>query len=226
MDSFTLKLIACITMLIDHIFAIFVPYSSGIYMLGRGIGRVAFPIYCFLLVEGFYHTSNRKKYLLRMFIFAIISEIPFDLAFNGFPETARLLDGQNVMITLLIGLLLMNVYEYLKREYLNQPLIFNTAGVIVIVAASALATFLSSDYTYMGILFILIFYLFREKKIWIAVGLAVVIVLFSNQIELAALVALIPIFAYNGKEGRKVKYVFYAFYPAHLLVLGLIKYLM
>lgn len=195
-------------------------------MLGRGIGRIAFPIYCFLLVEGFYHTSSRKKYLLRMFIFAVLSEIPFDFAFYGFPGTARLLAGQNVMITLFIGLLLMNVYEYLKMAYLNQPLIFNTAGVIAIVGASALATFLAADYSYVGILFILVFYLFREKKIWIAVGLAAVIVLFSNQIELAALIALIPIFTYNGKEGRKIKYVFYAFYPVHLLVLGLIKYLM
>lgn len=226
MNSFTLKLIACITMLIDHIFAIFVPYSSSVYMLGRGIGRIAFPIYCFLLVEGFYHTSSRKKYLLRMFLFALLSEIPFDLAFYGFPRTARLLDGQNVMLTLFIGLLLMNVYEYLKMSYLNQPLVFNTAGVIAIVAASALATFLATDYSYMGILFILVFYLFWQKKLWIAVGLAVVIVLFSNQIELAALVALLPIFTYNGKEGRKVKYVFYAFYPVHLLILGLIKYMM
>lgn len=226
MSSFVLKLIACITMLIDHVFCIFVPFGSTVYWFGRGIGRIAFPIYCFLLVEGFYHTSNRKKYLLRMFLFALVSEIPFDLAFNGFPNTERLLRSQNVMLTLFIGLLLLNVYEYLKNTYLDQPIVFNTMGVIAIIAASALTVFLATDYSYVGILFILVFYLFRGKKVWIAAGLAAVIVLFSNKIELAALFALVPIFFYDGKEGRKIKYVFYAFYPVHLLILGLIHYFM
>lgn len=222
MTSFILKLIACITMLVDHATDIFVPFGR-LWWIGRGIGRIAFPIYCFLLVEGFYHTSNRKKYLLRLFVFAIISEIPFDLAFNGFPGAgaARLMGSQNVMWTLCIGLALLMAYEGLKTKYAMNPVIFNTLGVVFILAASALAVFLSTDYKFVGILFILVFYLFRRKILWIAIGLAAVIVLFSNRLELAALIALLPIAFYKGKEGKKVKYVFYLFYPVHLLVLGL-----
>ena len=222
MTSFVLKLIACITMLIDHITYLWVPVRSNFYLVGRGIGRLAFPIYCFLLVEGFYHTSNRKKYLLRMLFFALLSEIPFDFVFNGFPATERLMDSQNVMVTLFLGLLLLNIYESLKEQYLTQPMIFNTLGVIAIVAFTSFAIFVSSDYRHVGILFILVFYLFRGKKLWIALGLAAVIIMFSNWIEIFALLALVPIFFYNGQEGKKIKYVFYAFYPGHLLVLGLL----
>lgn len=223
MTSFALKLIACITMLIDHFTYIFIPFGS-LWWVGRGIGRIAFPIYCFLLVEGFYHTSNRKKYLLRLLIFALISEIPFDLAFNGFPgaDTARLMNSQNVMWTLCIGFLLMMAYEGLKIKYPWNSPVFLLLGVLYILAFSGLAAILSTDYDFKGVLFILIFYLFRRKIIWIAVGLAVVIALFSIPLELAALFSLLFIVFYNGKEGRKVKYVFYLFYPVHLLILGII----
>ncbi|MDE7300211.1 MAG: conjugal transfer protein TraX [Lachnospiraceae bacterium] len=230
MTSFALKIIACLTMFIDHFTYLFVPYNLATelggrtiawHLVGRGIGRIAFPIYCFLLVEGFYHTSNRKKYMLRMLIFALISEIPFDLAFSGFPAPASCILHQNVMFTLLLGLVLMYLYEELKARYLMQPLIFNTLGVILIVGVSAVALFLKTDYRYLGILIILIFYLFRGKKIWIAVVLAAVLYFFSDPLEGLALIALLPIFCYNGKQGRKVKYLFYAFYPVHLLLLGL-----
>lgn len=81
MSTFALKLIAIITMLIDHIGAVFIPSNTGLYLVFRSIGRLSFPIFCFLIVEGFYHTRNVKKYLIRLGIFAFISEIPFDLAF-------------------------------------------------------------------------------------------------------------------------------------------------
>lgn len=235
MTAFVLKLIACITMFIDHYTYIFIPWTgkvltsvSGIpmvtsYVLGRGIGRIAFPIYCFLLVEGYYHTGNRKKYMLRMAVFALISEFPFDLAFQVTGTQlclSRMMGSQNVMFTLLLGLILMYLYDLLKMKYMMQPVIFNTLGAILIVGVSGIATALRTDYSYVGIIFILIFYLFRGKKIWIFGGLYTVILLFSNRLELCALLALVPIFFYNGEEGPKLKYLFYAFYPVHLLVLG------
>ena len=132
------------------------------------------------------------------------------------------MEYQNVMFTLFLGLVLMYFYEDLKMRYLAQPIIFNTLGVLLIVGTSAVAFLLNSDYGYTGILFVLVFYLFRGKKAWIAVGLATVIVLFSNRLEIFALAALVPIFLYNKQPGKKVKYLFYAFYPVHLLILGII----
>lgn len=225
MSSLCLKITACFTMLIDHITYMYVPYGTTGYLIGRGIGRIAFPLFCFMLVEGFYRTSSRKKYLLRLFIFALISELPFDFAFNGFPSMEAVWRSQNVIFTLFVGLLLLCVYDYLRFTYATQPLVFNTMGVIAIVAATALTVFLASDYSYIGILFILLFYLFRGKLIWIGIGMICVIMLFSNKLEYAALLALIPIFFYNQKEGRKVKYLIYLFYPVHLLLLGAISYM-
>ena len=189
MTSFALKIIACITMLIDHFTYLFIPYSStveiggklisalfflrssavaacssdpgrlpffsfkhGNDLVGRGIGRIAFPVFCFLLVEGFYRTASRRKYMLRMLIFALVSEIPFDLAFTDFSGTASCMSYQNVMFTLLFGLALMYLYEELKARYLMQPLVFNTLGVILIVGVSAAAVLLRTDYNYLGIL--------------------------------------------------------------------------
>lgn len=241
MSTFALKLIACVTMFIDHFTYVFVPQTKHLimidgfgwvslpYLIGRLIGRIAFPIYCFLLVEGFFRTGSRRKYMARMAVFALISEFPFDLAFQVTGRTislARLIEYQNVMITLLLGLILMYVYEWLKMKYLAQPLIFNTLGVIAIVCAGAAAQLLRTDYGMAGIVFIMVFYLFRGKKLLLFIATAAAMFLFTNVAELFGLLAFVPIFFYNGKRGPKVKYAFYAFYPVHLLLLGGIAYFM
>lgn len=238
MNTFVLKLIACITMFIDHFTEVFIPQTgrfsldgyggiSPVYLTGRLIGRIAFPIYCFLLVEGFFHTHDRRKYMARMAVFALISEFPFDLAFQVKGKQLKieeLFSYQNVMITLLLGLILMYIYEWIKMKYLMQPLIFNTLGVIVIVGIGSVAQLLKTDYGMGGILLILIFYMFRGKKLWIFLGSTIVLVFFINILELAGLIAFLPIFLYNGERGPKVKYAFYAFYPVHLFILGGIAY--
>ena len=240
MNTFVLKLIACATMFIDHFTEIFIPQMgrlshhayggiSSVYLAGRLIGRIAFPIYCFLLVEGFFRTRDRRKYMARMAVFALISEFPFDLAFQVTGKQIRireLFSYQNVMITLLLGLVLMYLYEWIKMKYLLQPLIFNTLGVMAIVGIGYAAQCLKTDYGMGGILLIMVFYLFRGKKIWIFVGSALVFVFFVNILELAGLFAFIPVFLYNGERGPRIKYAFYAFYPLHLLVLGGIGYRM
>ena len=104
LSSFALKCIALITMIIDHVGAILYPEARVL----RIIGRIAFPIYAFLVAEGFYHTKNVKKYMLRLLLFALVSEIPFDLALTG-----QILEfgHQNVFFTLFAGLLLMELYS-------------------------------------------------------------------------------------------------------------------
>lgn len=240
MNTFVLKLIACVTMFIDHFTEVFIPQTLRMvsigsfhrqlpvtYLAGRLIGRIAFPIYCFLLVEGFFRTRDRRKYMLRMAIFALVSELPFDLAFQikgGEFDMGDAMGYQNVMVTLLLGLVLMYLYEWLKMKYLAVPLVFNTLGVAAIVGIGCAATLFKTDYGMGGILFIMVFYLFRGKKSWLFLGMAVVMLLFTNILELAGLIAFLPIFLYNGERGPKVKYAFYAFYPAHLLLLWVFRY--
>lgn len=227
----TLKLIAVISMLIDHFAAGILGRYLGFY--GRGelvywwgsldavnraywimrlIGRFAFPIYCFLLVEGFQHTRSRGKYAARLFAFALLSEIPFDLLFNG-----RLLEFtyQNVFFTLLLGMLTMWGYDWIsKRERLAA--VCKVALYAAVIAAGMYAAhFLHTDYAARGVFCILALYVFREKY-----------QLFAGCIafawELPAPLAFIPIAFYNGRRGWNLKYLFYLFYPAHLLVLYLL----
>ena len=202
----TLKLIAIITMLIDHIGAAVIARlliaGQGsemlykIYYAMRAVGRVAFPIFCFLLVEGFFYTGSRKKYALRLFGFALLSEIPFDLAFSG-----KILEFgyQNVFFTLLIGLLTIMLL------------------VIITFGGMCAAYLLHTDYDAKGVLAILVFYMTRQMR-----GLQIVAGCLAFCWELPAIVAFIPIAFYNGKRGWNIKYLFYAFYPVHLLVLYLI----
>ncbi len=228
MSAFALKLIACMTMLIDHAVLAFVPYGTTWFWIGREIGRIAFPIYCFLLVEGFWHTSSRKKYMSRLLVFALISEFPFDYFLYGIPGSIEIaMQYQNVMITLFAGMALLCIYDYLLQNYsVTQPVAFNTLAAIAIVATTVVVVWMKSDYSYVGILFILIFYLMRGRKLWIAGGLAVIILMFTDLFELGALMALVPIYMYNGELGgnKKFRYAFYAFYPVHLLLLGLIAH--
>ena len=148
LDGRTLKLIACLCMLIDHLGASC--FSSVIVL--RIIGRLAFPIYCFLLVEGAVHTHDMKKYILRMGIFALISEIPFDLAlFHRVIYPGH----QNVFFTLGLGLLAIWFIEH-PIEHLEIP--DNLYKFLVIVAAGLIAEFFNTDYGFTGVAVICVFF--------------------------------------------------------------------
>lgn len=222
----SLKLIAVVTMLIDHIAAAIlaryliigdsVPTALyTIYFVMRCIGRIAFPIYCFLLVEGFTHTRDRKKYALRLFAFALISEIPFDLAFNS-----KVLEFgyQNVFFTLFLGLLtIMLLSEVEKRREWNVVL-RTVLFVVIIVGGMLVAYGLRTDYSYYGVMCIVILYLFRNGRIYQIVAGC----LSFFWWELPAIISFVPIYFYNGKRGWNIKYFFYLFYPVHLMILYLI----
>lgn len=204
--SFQLKVLAIISMTVDHIGAIFLP---KIWIL-RCIGRLAFPIFCFLLVEGFYHTRDVRKYMLRLGVFAILSEIPYDLAFGYDLWT---FEKQNVFFTLLIGL---GMIWLLDRERETV-----TKAVIVILAMWA-AEFLRSDYGFMGVLLITVFWIFREKKAAQYLLSAGWNFFWPVRVQYAGALAVIPIALYNGEKGRNMKYFFYLFYPLHLLAFYLL----
>lgn len=227
----TLKLIAVVTMLIDHVGAVVVlrmilfnadksgmvgmiPYDGLLqaYTIMRYLGRIAFPIYCFLLVEGFQKTGNKARYALRLGVFALISEIPFDLAFSS---TILEFAYQNVFFTLFIGLLTMIAMEAVQSR-LEKPAQY--LFLLLIPAAGALlAEGMNTDYGATGVICIMILYLFRgNKAAQITAGCC------AFLWEVTAPLAFIPIGFYNGRRGLRLKYVFYLFYPLHLLILYLI----
>ena len=191
-------------------------------MIMRAIGRISFPIFCFLLIEGFMHTHDVKKYALNLGIFALVSEIPFDLAFAGKPFY---LDYQNVFFTLFIGLVMMIFLQKIDSKAQKDAGAWQRANwkvsvgkLLVIVAACAVATLLKTDYSAMGILTIVLMYNMRKNKMYcIGIGCAVLTLLSLN--EITCFLAMIPVHFYNGKRGLNLKYPFYAFYPVHLLVL-------
>ena len=219
-----LKIIALISMLTDHVGAVIVQrtmsmpgfdhdFWSSLYWPLRYIGRLAFPIFCFLLVEGFINTSNVRKYLIRMLVFALISEIPFNLGISG-----KLIDlkYQNVFWELAVGILAMIFLKELEERNLNYILqVIFRLSVIAIFAVGA--ELLNLDYGIYGIISIVALYSFRQKKLW-----QLLIGALSFSWEVAAPFAFLIIAFYNGKRGRIIKYVSYVFYPAHLLILYLI----
>lgn len=229
----TLKMIALITMLIDHTGAVLLPriVAAGLfpgihsrlivlYYIMRYIGRIAFPIYCFLLVEGFCKTRNVGKYALRLAGFAVLSEIPFDLALNS----AVLEFGyQNVFFTLLWGLLAMTASDRVSRwlfgeqDSLAKKLGASAVTVVCAIVAAMAAEWMNTDYGAIGVACIMVLYLFRNRKAaQITAGVAVFLW------EYTAPLAFIPIGFYNGERGKQIKYLFYIFYPLHLLILYLI----
>lgn len=223
-DANTLKIIAVITMIIDHTGAALVwklAYTAGtinetwylIYNIMRGIGRIAFPIYCFFIVEGLEHTRNVKKYLARLLIFALASEVPFDYAlFGGFTWSY-----QNVFFTLAIGLLCIWAMKGLESRIFNVRMKWPINGVII-VAGVYIAELLKTDYGAFGVIIIILLYLFRKKRLWQCIVGAVGFVW-----ELTAPLSFVLLYFYNGEKGKKVnKYFFYLVYPVHLLILWLL----
>ena len=218
----TLKIIAIVTMLIDHTAATFVsaltrqPYIVSspetlsflrqLYSLMRDIGRIAFPIFCFLLVEGFLHTRNVRKYAQRLFLFALISEIPFDFALKPswfYP------DKQNVYFTLLMGLLVLwGIQACGGMIWIQIPIM--ASGMLA-------AAFLQTDYGYRGVFLIEVLYILRFSRLYQCLGGAAAI-----SWELPAPAAFLPVYFYNGERGISLKYFFYWFYPVHLVLLGIL----
>ncbi len=235
LTSNMLRVIAVLLMLSDHIWATYM--SLGNWM--TYIGRMAFPIFAFQIAEGFVHTSNFKKYALRLLGFAIITEIPFNLFYSS-----RVFNPyhQNVLFTLLLGLLAVYVLDNLKKNFTKKNIGRSLLWIALICVAATLGFV---DYGFLGMLTVVMFYVLRDFPFaWLAqlVGMVLInivffeglvypVEIFGKTFELPyqgfAVFSLIPIWLYGGRKGKSSKvmqYGFYAFYPVHMLVLYLIKH--
>lgn len=215
-----LKIFAIFAMLIDHIGAIFLQPTSDTYYAFRLVGRIAFPIFCFLLVQGFFHTKNLLGYFLRLFLFALISEIPFDLAFSHVLFDRN---DQNVFFTLLIGLMTISCMERVTKEFSDMPNICLICHVCITITGMLSAWYLKTDYGEIGVLSIVVLYIFHTNR-QLASGISCLILCFLSRMEISSLASIPLILSYNGKRGISLKYVFYLFYPAHLLFLYILKF--
>lgn len=234
-----LKWIAIVVMAIDHGAAVFLEpvllnttVSSGnyellrnvsrIYMILRCIGRFAFPVFCFLLVEGFWHTRSKAKYLRNLVIFALVSEVPFDLALYG-----KVLhwEHQNVFFTLAAGfgaIWIAECFTYkAMRDSLNVML-YRTLSAASVVGIALVAEFIHTDYGAAGVATIFVLYVMHNRPVisalaaWLILGL-------TNLLEFYCFPFVGAVYFYNGERGRQSKYFFYIFYPAHLLIFAMLK---
>ncbi|MDY5997622.1 MAG: TraX family protein [Erysipelotrichaceae bacterium] len=222
MSSFALHIIAMIFMLCDHMWATILDYEWL-----TCLGRIAFPIFAFLITEGYIHTSNINKYIKRMVIFAIITEIPFNLMVSASPIYPF---HQNVLWTFVISLLTL--------KYLNFDNVKNSfKSILIILLAIIIATVTMCDYFGAGVMMVVGFYIFRKSKfLQLLMMIYVNMILiqgYSYPIDIAgytyyfpqqgfAVLSLIFIWLYNGKQGYHAKWfkIFcYAFYPLHMLIL-------
>ncbi len=235
LTSNMLRILAVLLMLSDHIWATYMSFGDWMTY----IGRMAFPIFAFQIAEGYIHTSNFKKYALRLLVFALISEIPFNLFCSSglfYPF------HQNVLFTLLLGLLAIRVIDRAKKEHTAKRIILSVLWLILICIA---ATIGFADYGFWGMVTVVMFYVLRDFPFaWVAQLVAMVLIhavllegrvflveIFGRTLEIPtqsfAVFSLIPIWLYGGNKGRSSKimqYGFYAFYPAHMLILYLIRF--
>lgn len=242
-SSFTLHLLAMAFMLCDHLWATVVPGNQWL----TDLGRLAFPIFAFMLAEGFFRTRNRKKYALRLLIFALLSEVPFDFMYGG---TAFYPFHQNVLWTFLLAFGCMSLIQWVwtkSRQWKSTLLALAVPAITaagVCFAGWLLGSLLMVDYYGAGVLTVLVFYFFHGRRWYdlagqlvcltaihgvLLAGMVYPISLFGLSFDFPqqalALLALVPIWLYRGKQGphsRPIQLLYYGFYPVHMAILSLL----
>lgn len=204
LSATSLKVLAMALMLVDHVGLVLFPHRTWM----RVLGRLAFPIFAFQAAQGYIHTRDFRRYCVRLLLFALISELPFDLMVTGrFFSSAH----QNVMFTLLLGLLALRLLD--KKRYILL--------VLVILAADLLGT----DYGALGVVMVLQFYLFRDKPLGQLLALLLINGVCYGGIQIFATAAVVPISLYHGRKGsggKALQAATYCFYPVHMLLLALL----
>jgi hypothetical protein len=236
-SSAALHIIAMLSMLIDHTMKNVLEIDSWVFVLGR----LAFPIFAFMAAEGYFHTHSYRKYILRLFVFAVISEVPYDLMKSG---TIFDTYDQNVLWTFLFALLCIRLIDFVKAK--QKMWAYILTAVVVSLIGLAVGSLSYVDYGGMGVLMVLIFYFFHERKWWCmlaqfillflinvfmlgALSPVILVSVFGLQSEIPlqgfAVFSLIPIWMYHGRQGhhsRPFQYACYAFYPVHMIILSVI----
>lgn len=246
----TLKLVAIVAMFIDHFAAIILDrylVSIGILSLNqdtvllpenrtmliiycidlamRLIGRLGFPLFCFLLVEGYYHTRNKAKYGMRLAMFALISEIPFDL---GFKSQVLEFTYQNVFFTLFFGFVMIwGIDEFnmqMKEKFEGKLRLFLCilGTVSITVAGGVIVELLKTDYASIGVITIVLMFLLHKKSFAGSMALGCLALTVRMPVEITSFITVPLVAKYNGTRGLKLKYFFYLFYPVHILLLALV----
>lgn len=247
----TIKLVAIVTMLIDHIGAgllwkmvIHNGYYNlvnvaekqawmetygwifHLYRVSRCIGRIAFPLFCFMLVEGFFYTRSRLKYSIRLLVFGIISEVPFDLFLHN---TYFYWDYQNVYFTLFLGLLCIwciNAIEEADILYGCRRIIKSIIIMGVVCVFVYLSFLFKTDYSGVGVMTIAVMFCIRkhvsgQKLLKESLAGCFILTIYAIN-EVFTFLGVPLTWLYNGKRGLKLKYLFYLFYPVHILVIYLV----
>ncbi len=227
-----LKFIACVAMFIDHTgYGIIHNYLKvhsmdltpqaytnlqNVFEVCKGIGRIAFPIFCFFLVEGFMRTHNIKKYALRLFIFAIVSELPFDFGLFGFGRELLNHDHQNVIMSFFIALIMLVLIRYLENNVLGLSAAVKYLAIICAVIGFAdIAYLLKTDYSWKCMMLVAILYMFRSTSAFRLVAGAAAI-----SWEKFAPISFALLYFYDPDQKPRHKYAFYVFYPLHLILIG------
>ena len=207
-----LKLLAMLSMVFDHVGDNFFPDQKWM----RILGRIAMPLFAFATVEAYLHTRDRKKYLLRLLLMGLVSEIPFDLVlFGKAPEFTH----QNIMFTFAYAILGLLCYDRIAGD---RKISIPGLLVLLLFMISSLLLFL--DYNMVALAVIYVFYLLRKKPLWIRNLIAMAVYFFfrNKGIYVFGLLGFLPIFFYDGQKGKGLKWLFYLFYPGHLLLIYLL----
>ena len=221
LDGTMLKIIAMVSMVFDHVGDMFFPDSDWMRM----VGRIAMPIFAFCITEGYIHTRNKKKYLMRMGIFALISEVPFDLAFDGKVG----LSHQNIMLSFFLAILALMLFDLIrgsKDEIKGRYSAWRTMlGALAVIAMAVLAFLVKADYTMFAVASVFLFYAFKDTNHFVRPipGVAFLALTRTVGYYCTTGLSIIPLLLYNGKKGKGLKWLFYAFYPGHLLLLYVLK---
>ena len=229
MNIHKIKYLAVLSMILDHMSSVlFAPDAIG-YIILKLIGRIAAPVMCFALVQGFIHTSDRKKYFLRLIVFAFISQIPYSYYMSGsiwFPTG-------NMLFTLVCSFLLIEVFEHYKH--------LGILSIPLVIAILYVSTF--TDWFIFGPLFTISFYVNKENKdlqafchaciTFLSLGYSTYVCIqhslpwYTQVWQIGAILIIPIIYLYNGQLGNKSsfnKWFFYLFYPLHLLLIGMIHW--
>lgn len=233
MSAFILKVIALISMVCDHVSYILL----GRLSFFNYIGRISFPIFAFQISEGYIHTNNLKKYFLRLFVFALISQAPFMLFKSVFSDNFSL----NIFFTLLFGLFSIVIYDNLdklktKNKFFHY--LYKSLGIFATLILCIIADLLNTDYGAFGVFIIFVFFLLKKYKLLMNLVFIICTILhylkellYSPLFEtyllliIFTLSSLFFINLYNGKKGKNSKYFLYVFYPTHLIFFYALSFL-